>query len=381
MQADTLSATSEPAPAERYMARLYEQDPWEMLARLWTREQPVFVVDGGAHDGATARRVLEIFPNARIASFEPVSESFERVAEVAAEHGGVIPVHAAIGDRVGSIDINVNRDLLTCSVLTPTDRGMQYYGEMYELDHTESVPLTTIDAWAVERGVAQIDILKLDLQGYELAALRGATRALESGVIAVYSEAQFLPEYEGAATFTDIDMFLREHGFSLHQIHEIWKKGYEQQCSYCNALWIRSDVLERLRERAKDLDRERWRDRMRETAQSLIARGASRVMLYGAGTHTRATLPVAIAEGLRIEAIIDDNPSSHGRQIDGIPIVSLERAIAMSPDAIVLSANSFEEALWTKAAKARDAGIEVVRMYGIARPVGDARSSRAVLGV
>jgi FkbM family methyltransferase len=352
-----------------------------MLARLWTREQPVFVVDGGAHDGATARRVLEIFPNARVAAFEPVGESFDALSAVATEQGGVLPVRAALGDRVGAIDINVNKNLLTCSVLTPTDRGMQYYGEMYELDHTERVPLTTIDAWAAERGVDQIDVLKLDLQGYELAALRGATRALESGVVAVYSEAQFLPEYEGAATFTDIDLFLREHGFSLHQIHEVWKKGYEQQCSYCNALWIRSDVLERLRERAKDLDRERWRDRMRETAQTLVGRGASRVILYGAGTHTRATLPVAVAEGLRIEAIIDDNPASHGSRIDGIPIVPLDRAISMNPDAIVLSANSFEEALWTKAAKARSVGIDVVRMYGIARPVGDARSSRAVLGV
>jgi FkbM family methyltransferase len=352
-----------------------------MLARLWTREQPVFVVDGGAHDGATARRVLEIFPNARVAAFEPVGESFDALSTVATEHGGVLPVRAALGDRVGTIDINVNKNLLTCSVLTPTDRGMQYYGEMYELDHTERVPLTTIDAWAAERGVEQIDILKLDLQGYELAALRGATRALETSIIAVYSEAQFLPEYEGAATFTDIDLFLREHGFSLHQIHEVWKKGYEQQCSYCNALWVRSDVLERLRERAKDLDRERWRDRMRETARSLVDRGARRVILYGAGTHTRATLPVALNSGLRVEAIIDDNPASQGSMFEGVPVISLDRAIALAPDAIVLSANSFEEALWTRSSKARSAGIEVVRMYGIARPVGAPGSSRAVLGV
>jgi hypothetical protein len=197
----------------------------------------------------------------------------------------------------------------------------------------------------------------------------------------VYSEAQFLPEYEGAATFTDIDLFLREHGFSLHQIHEVWKKGYEQQCSYCNALWVRSDVLERLRERAKDLDRERWRDRMRETARSLVDRGARRVILYGAGTHTRATLPVALDSGLRVEAIIDDNPASQGSMFEGVPVISLDRAIALAPDAIVLSANSFEEALWTRSSKARSAGIEVVRMYGIARPVGAPGSSRAVLGV
>jgi len=367
--------------ADRFMARLYEQDPWEMLARLWGRDEPVFVVDGGAHDGATALRVKEIFPNARVASFEPVAESFEMLEDVARRTPGVLPVREALGDRVGSVRMNVNKSLFTCSVLTPSERGRQYYGEMLELDHTEDARITTLDAWAAREGVEQIDILKLDLQGYELAALRGATRTLESSVVAVYSEAQFLPEYEGAATFTDIDLFLREHGFSLHQIHEIWKKGYEQQCSYCNALWIRTEVLERLRERILDLDRERWKGRMLDAAEALVASGRARVALYGAGTHTRVTLPTAIDAGLRVEAIIDDNPAAHGTRMEGVPVVSLAQAIERRPDAIVLSANSYEEALWTKSAPARAAGIDVVRLYTVARGAATPRSTRARLGV
>jgi FkbM family methyltransferase len=51
------------------------------------------------------------------------------------------------------------------------------------------VRCVTLDGYLGKSGVAQVDLLKLDVEGYELAALRGARRALEDRVIkAVYFE-------------------------------------------------------------------------------------------------------------------------------------------------------------------------------------------------
>jgi FkbM family methyltransferase len=51
------------------------------------------------------------------------------------------------------------------------------------------VPCITLDAYIEERQLPRVDLLKLDVEGYELAALRGAYRALQRRTIqAVYFE-------------------------------------------------------------------------------------------------------------------------------------------------------------------------------------------------
>lgn len=63
-----------------------------------------------------------------------------------------------------------------------------------------------------------IDILKLDLQGYELEALRGAGNLLSQTRV-VLTEVGFLPIYEQAPTFCDIHEFLKPREFEIHELY------------------------------------------------------------------------------------------------------------------------------------------------------------------
>jgi hypothetical protein len=49
------------------------------------------------------------------------------------------------------------------------------------------VTSTTVDGFMEERGLDRIDFLKLDIEGHELQALRGAQGALEKGTIRALS--------------------------------------------------------------------------------------------------------------------------------------------------------------------------------------------------
>jgi FkbM family methyltransferase len=52
-----------------------------------------------------------------------------------------------------------------------------------------SVPAITLDSYIAENGISRIELLKLDVEGYELSTLRGAEDALRAGVIqAIYFE-------------------------------------------------------------------------------------------------------------------------------------------------------------------------------------------------
>jgi hypothetical protein len=62
-----------------------------------------------------------------------------------------------------------------------------------------------------------MDLLKLDIQGGELAALQSAKRKL-SRAVAVQTEVSFIGLYVGQPTFGDVDCELRSQGFELHSI-------------------------------------------------------------------------------------------------------------------------------------------------------------------
>ncbi len=120
----------------------------------------------------------------------------------------------------------------------------------------------------------------------------------------------------------------------------------------------------------------------------LVDDGAGRIALLGAGRHTREIVRDDADRDLRIDlppeiaCIIDGDERLHGQTLLGLPIIGLDEAIATDVDAIVLSSDTVEPAMWTQTAPARAAGIRVLPLYGHAiegwAPLEDAEPRSAV---
>jgi hypothetical protein len=105
-----------------------------------------------------------------------------------------------------------------------------------------------------------------------------------------------------------------------------------------------------------------WNARMAKALRECGLRGARNVALFGAGTHTRALGETLREPPVRIMCIIDDG-ARDGQTLWGFPVFTLERASMLPIDTVILSGNSVEESLWTRALPFRDRGIPVVRLY------------------
>jgi FkbM family methyltransferase len=68
-------------------------------------------------------------------------------------------------------------------------------------------------------GADEVDFLKLDVQGAELDALRGAARLLPQTLV-IQTEVEFLQMYQNQPLFSDVDAHLRAAGFQLHRFSE-----------------------------------------------------------------------------------------------------------------------------------------------------------------
>jgi len=342
--------------------QLLQIDVYSMLAEILGDASGV-IIDGGAHNGETASRLARLFPRAEVHAFEPVSSYYHELEQRCAEIGARAH-RLALADEPAELVMHVNRNLWTCSLLRANSRAREFHGDWCDTVREETVSTVRLDDWAREHSIGDVALIKLDLQGYELPALRGATELL-SRTSAVYSEAQISPEYQGASTFAEIDLFLRDHGFALYQIADLCLKGPHCEPSCCDGLWLRRELLERVRDRAApraiELAHDRRSLRMSQALDLCADHGATRVGLYGAGAHSRAC-GAAIAESpVDVVCFVDD--ARAGTKLWGLPIVTLDEARRTGLDALVLSSDTVETQLHAKARPLLLAGTAIVTLY------------------
>jgi len=147
--------------------------------------------------------------------FEPGSSGFEGISGSGTwKSERYLPV--AIGDRDGEAVLNIPADPAGASFLKHDQAiGRRYHLEaLFDVVERETVPVRTIGAAIREFDARAPTLLKLDIEGSELAVLEGAGDAL-SGVLAVKAEAAFLSLRKGQPLAPDIIAFMGDAGFCL----------------------------------------------------------------------------------------------------------------------------------------------------------------------
>jgi FkbM family methyltransferase len=89
--------------------------------------------------------------------------------------------------------------------------------EAMRVERTEIVDVDTLDNVARKYHFAPIDFMKLNVQGAELAILKGASKVLPA-TLGLQVEVSFVESYIGRPLFADVDTFLRNCGFSYFDI-------------------------------------------------------------------------------------------------------------------------------------------------------------------
>ncbi len=198
---------------------------FDVQRRLVRNEQAV-IADVGAHLGQTARRYRRLFPQATLHCFEPFPASFDALSRGLANDPKLHAHQLALGAVPGRRSLNVNRSSATNSLLRSDDRAEAYWGrDVLVTDSSIDVAVTTLDAFCIERSLAHLDILKLDVQGAELDVLAGAERLLRGQAIdIVYMEMIVAPTYVGQRELHDYLSFFRAHGYVLFDFYNPVRK-------------------------------------------------------------------------------------------------------------------------------------------------------------
>jgi FkbM family methyltransferase len=176
------------------------------------------VLDIGANLGYTAAVLARALERGRkVYAFEPEPFNFGILQQTAAQpefEGKIVPLQCAVGTENGTIDLWVNhRHHADHRIAT----------QKFRLEHPESraisATLVSIDSFLQSRH-EKISFIKIDVQGYELAACQGMQETLQQNPdVAIVLE--FTPSIMIEMGFDPsklIDFFL-ERDFKIYVVH------------------------------------------------------------------------------------------------------------------------------------------------------------------
>lgn len=168
------------------------------------------ILDVGANIGWTALRFASINPNATIIAFEPHPITFQKAQDNFGRNSfnNILCLNIGLGE---------SESILKIYELMENNSGMNRI-VLDELDRPfKEVKIERLDDVLESRSIHQVDLIKLDVEGFEGFVLKGASKILTS------SNAKILME-------TDDD-FLKKNGSSAWGVIDILK-GYGYQTFY-----------------------------------------------------------------------------------------------------------------------------------------------------
>lgn len=174
------------------------------------------IVDVGASRGQFALFALNRYPDAKVICLEPQPGPADELFGLIGDR--VELIRTAVGSRPGTAKMNISAKDDSSSLLTIGARQTEEFPGT-GLDHVIEVPVTTLDDAVGER-IIRPCLLKIDVQGYELTTLAGATSVLGQTDVALI-ECSFLELYEGQASAEEVISSMREAGFRLAGIHGV----------------------------------------------------------------------------------------------------------------------------------------------------------------
>lgn len=192
--------------------------------------------DIGAHMGETATYFRSKFAKPTIRSFEPIAENFrvllKRCTDISNHHS----YQLALGDevkpkRIYLQDASVIHSLRSDLNIPSTSNSK-----------TEEINQTTVDSLFNKLNCHKIDVLKIDVEGYEKNVLKGAQSCLEQKLINfIYLETGLDTRFNSIQDLVD---YLHPVGYMPYAFYEQtahWTG--KQNLWYWNTLFVKEELL------------------------------------------------------------------------------------------------------------------------------------------
>ncbi|HEX4958216.1 MAG TPA: FkbM family methyltransferase [Lacibacter sp.] len=184
------------------------------------------IIDAGAHVGGDSIEMCRLYKGSTIHAFEPVPAIFRLLKHNTRKFKQIHCHTIALSNQNGTQTMHVSSGASdgSSSLLKPKD----HLNDHPDVFFNEAIPVVTqtLDAWAAAQGINRVDLLWLDMQGFELEVLKASNKILPA-VTAVHMEVSTRSTYEGVPLYDEVKAWMESKGFrvEVEAIPQGWDMG------------------------------------------------------------------------------------------------------------------------------------------------------------
>lgn len=186
---------------------------------------PQVIYDVGANRAEWSRNVKTIFNNADFFLFEPQKEMEPFLAKFSDDFSGSKYFLTALGPEVGTAEIEIWDDFAGTTLLhKETEKP------------TRTIPVNTIDN-IIHEGTPRPNLLKIDVQSYELNVLRGASECFGYTEVIILEVALYSLN-PNQPVFSDIVLFMAENGYIVYDLWSLHRNVSTNILRYLDVVFV-----------------------------------------------------------------------------------------------------------------------------------------------
>lgn len=191
------------------------------------------IIDAGAHVGGDSIEMYRLYRGAVVHAFEPVPHIFSLLRHNTRKFKGIHCHTIALSNQNGEQVMHVSSGASdgSSSLLAPKEHLKDHPDVFF--NQTIKVTTQTLDTWAADQQLDHVDLLWLDMQGFELEVLK-ASRIILPTVKAIHMEVSTRATYEGVPLYHEVKEWMQSNGFKaeVEAIPQGWDMG--------NVLFVRT---------------------------------------------------------------------------------------------------------------------------------------------
>ena len=188
--------------------------------------------------GAVAAAAKTAFPGAALHLVEPLAEKGPHLDAFCSAHPGSRWLNVGLGEasaeRVFYPATEASSGMTGSSFVPPQP------ADLGSFEPPRTVPVRTIDALLAEGWLVPPDLVKVDVQGFELAVLRGASRLFGQTEMFLL-ELSLYPFQEGQPLLHEVVEWMAARGYLLYDVTEWMRRPNDGALGQFDGAFVRAD--------------------------------------------------------------------------------------------------------------------------------------------